>query len=140
MAEKTAINREKVATAPAAGLVVVNRHDWDVEASANNDTVEIGELPAYHRLLPEACSLFANAAAPAMTVDVCVVDDTNKLFAAAAIAGGAFQRVAFSAYALAETIGVAPINRKIFLKLNVAPATSPAGAKLTAQIASYATT
>lgn len=134
MAEKLASNRNKVASSPAAGIAVVNAHDWVVEASANGDTVVIGELPAYHRLVPELCSFTVDAAAPAMNVDVCVDDGTNPIFDNVAVVGGAFARTALTAFAAVAAKGVSQVNRKIYLLLNTAPAT--AGGKVTVQIGS----
>lgn len=135
MAEKLANNRNKVASSPAAGLVVVNNHEWDVEASTNGDTVLIGELPAYHQLLPEASCLIFDGDAAAMTADVCVEADANAIFAASATLGAAFTRVACTTYELSRTLGVSAVNRPIYLKLSAAPAA--AGGKVIASIASY---
>ncbi|MGH8073642.1 MAG: hypothetical protein ACREO4_06165 [Lysobacter sp.] len=135
MAEKLANNRNKVASSPAAGLVVVNNHEWDVEVAASGDTVLVGELPAYHQLLPEASCLIFDGDAAAMTLDVCVEADANTVFNDSATLGSAFTRVACSTYELARTLGVSPVNRSIYLKLGTAVAA--AGGKVIASIASY---
>lgn len=83
MALKYANNRNKVATAAKAGSVVVNQHEWDVEVSANLDKVYIGDLPAYHELLPELSNLIFDGATGAMTIDVTVEADAAGGFGVA---------------------------------------------------------
>lgn len=135
MAEKLAAKRNDTATGPAYGINVTNRHTWTVEAAANGDTVLIGELPGGHRLLPEACSVIANAAAPAMTIDVYVDTPASTLFDNVAIAGGAFARQALTAFAVAEAIGVSPLNRNVYLLLQAAPAAN--GGQVSVVLTSY---
>lgn len=211
-----ASGRNKVANAAKAGSPVVNQHVWDCVVGAANDKVYIGELPAYHELLPELSSLIF-AGAGAMTLDACVEADAAGGFgvASAAVtaggsgytsaptvtfadppnggvrakgtasittgavtgititdpgsgyltapaisfsggggtgasatatlgenaifdnsanpAGAAFTRVACTKYQLAKALGVAQVNRSIYLKLDTA---TVAGGQVIAQIAS----
>jgi hypothetical protein len=135
MAELLSINRGSVPTAPAANIVVVNSMDWDVVAAANGDTVYIGDLPAFHRILPEACSFIANGQTGAMNVDVCVGQASDVVHDNQAVVAATFARAAFSTFQKCYELGVSSVNRKVFLLLNTAP-TVPGG-KVTVSLAYY---
>jgi hypothetical protein len=136
MADKFANNRNRVAIAARAGGMVVNSHVWDAEISANGDKIYIGDLPAGHKLCPEASSLIFDGATGAMTLDVCVDVDGNPIFDNAATLATTFTRVACTTYQLAHTLGVSPLNRAIYLLLGTAVTVT--GGKVVANIASYA--
>ena len=143
MATVKAAGYANAATTAQANQILYNRGIWNVTVQADGTKVLIGKLPVGHRLLPELCSIFANAATPALVADVCVAADSNKLIAAATATGGAALRagVATSAapYVLAEALGVDYDNdRDIYLLLTDAPNTAPAGAKVVVNIASIA--
>lgn len=147
MAIKQALGRNRVASAPQAGLLVVNDLAWAVEAAAANDLVEIGELSANHKLFGEGCSLFAqldaNSKLAAQTFSVFVggengetVDNAdNTIFSGVAITADTAARTPLSLHLVAEKLGVSQVNRKIYLKLTAAPAT--AAGVITARIASF---
>jgi hypothetical protein len=135
------------ATAPAAGLAVVNDHRWDVAVGVNGDLVKIGELPAFHRLAPELCSFYAigvggNIAAATYDIFIPSAEGdaksaANTLFDNVAVVANTPARtaVAAAAFLLAEALGVAQVNRPIYLDLQAAPATAVGIIK--ARIASF---
>lgn len=126
----------RASSSAQANQPVFNRHVWDVTAQANADKVLLGVLPAGHRLHPEGSSLIANGATPAMTYDLCVGLDTNKVVTASAVTATTFKRDALALTVINETIGVDFDNdRDIYLLLSAAPAT--AGGKVIAIIASF---
>lgn len=133
MATLLANNRRKVATSSSAGQPVVNDHDWDVQAANNNDYVEIGELPANHKLHGEGCALYglldANNQLAAQTMTVFVGNPgeeatANILFSAVAFTADTASRSALSTFLPAIALGSSPVNRKIYAKLTAAPATA----------------
>lgn len=144
MATLLANNRRKVATSSSAGQPVVNDHDWDVQAASNNDYVEIGELPANHKLHGEGCAIYglldANNQLAAQTV-TCFVGEpgteaaANTLFSGIAFTADTAARTALSTFLAAMVLGSSPVNRKICLKLTAAPAT--ARGRIVARIATF---
>lgn len=137
MADLYASNRNKVASAGRAGEVVANPFVWDVEAAANGDKVFIGELPAFHRLLPEACNVIVDGDTTALNYDLVLEDDAGDvtLVNDQAVVAATFTRTAFSTFQACYEAGVKPTNRRIYVLLNTAP--TAAGGKVVANIASY---
>ncbi|MNV30280.1 hypothetical protein D3C71_1215430 [compost metagenome] len=134
MATKLAIGRNSCATAPSAGLLVVNDFSWPVEAAANNDLVLIGELPAYHKLHTQGSGLFAKLDAggklAAQNVSIYVpeaIDGVaaadNTVLAATAVVADTADFVPLTSHLVAEAIGSRPFNRPVYIKLGTAPAT-----------------
>lgn len=136
MATSKTTQANSYATAPAVGLAVVNDHRWDVAVGTNADLVKIGELPAFHRLLPEACAFYAigedgDIAAATYDVFIPTAEDGakaagNTLFDNIAVVADTPARTAVTAAAhlLAEALGVSTVNRPIYLDLQAAPATA----------------
>lgn len=133
MATLYATNRRKVAASSSAGQPVVNDHDWDVQAATNNDYVEIGEIPANHKIHGEGCSIYglldANNKLAAQTVTVFVGEPgeeaaSNTLFSGIAITADTELRTALSTFLATFKLGASPVNRKVHLKLTAAPATA----------------
>lgn len=119
--ELLANNRDLVPVAGAAGITITHDFVWDVVKAKNNDTVLLGYLPAFHQLDLAGCCLIADAAAPAMNVDVYVGDPANVLASSVAVTGSAFSRSEITGHEKAFGLGVAQVNRPIYLKLNTAP-------------------
>lgn len=131
----TAAGYNRVANSAQAYQPVINRHVWDVKPQANGDKVLLARLPAGHRIIPELTSVIANGATPALTYDLCVGVDGNKLITGDAVTAVTFKRTGTTAYALVETLGVDMDNdRDVYLLLPAAPAT--AGGKVILQLAS----
>ncbi len=135
MATKLAIGRNSGASAPAAGLLVVNDFAWPVEVAANNDLVLIGELPAFHKLSSQGCGLFVKADAAgklaAQNVSVFIPDTAdgaataeNTVLAATAVTADTAAFVPLTAHLVAEALGSRPYNRPVYVKLGTAPATA----------------
>ncbi len=135
MATKLAIGRNSAASAPAAGLQVVNDFSWPVEVAANNDVVLIGELPAFHKLNSLASGLFAKADAAgklaAQNVTVYIPDAVdgpataeNTVLAATAVTADTAAFAPLTAHLIAEALGSRPYNRPVYVKLGTAPATA----------------
>jgi hypothetical protein len=136
MATVKAAGYARASSSAQAGQPVINRHTWDVTAQADGDKVLIGVLPAGHRLHPEGSSLIANGATPAMTYDLCVGADANKVVTASAVTATTYKRDALATTVVNETIGVDFDNdRDIYLLLSDAPATGTG--KVIATIASF---
>jgi len=134
MSTKLATGRNSGASAPAAGLLVVNDFSWPVEAGADGDLVLIGELPAFHKLHSQGCGLFAKAVGgklAAQNVTVYIPDDLdgaaaapNTIIAATAVTADTQAFTAVSLHLVAEALGSKPVNRPVYVKLNTAPATA----------------
>ncbi len=131
MATKLAIGRNAGASAPAAGLLVVNDFSWPVEAAANNDLVLVGELPAFHKLSSQGSGLFAKAVGgklAAQNVTVYIPDALegavtadNTILGATAVTADTAAFVPITDHLTAEALGAKPFNRPVFVKLNTAP-------------------
>lgn len=132
------------ATSAQVGQVLINRGVWNCTVQAATDKVFIGKLPAGHRLVPELCSVFANASIPAVNYDLCVGSNSNVLLDGIAVTASTalvshLDTDAEALYATLETIGVDFNNdRDIYLLINSGAATAPAGSKVVAQLASIA--
>lgn len=124
------------ATSDRAGQVVVNDHRWDVAVKTNGDLIKIGELPAFHRLAPELCTLYAigvggNIAAATYDVFIPTAEGVAKsaattLFDNVAITANTpvATPATAAAHLLAEAMGVSSVNRPIYLDAQAAPATA----------------
>lgn len=134
MTTKLAIGRNSGATAPAAGLLVVNDFSWPVEAGANNDLVLVGELPAFHKLHTQGSGLFvkldAGGKLAAQNVSIYVPDAPegaatadNTILAATAVVADTAAFVPLTSHLVSEAIGSRPVNRPVYIKLGTAPAT-----------------
>lgn len=132
MAELLATKRANTPIGLNAGGVTQVQLPWDVVAASNNDTVYVGDLPAYHRLVPELTSVLADGSTPAMTYSLCVVSDSNALISGQAVTAATFNRTATTAYQLCHTLGVSDTNRKVYLKLTTAP--TSAGGQVIVQL------
>ena len=132
------------ATSAQVGQVLINRGVWNCTIQAANDKVFIGKLPAGHRLVPELCSVFANASIAAVNYDLCVGADTNNVLDGVAVTASTALVTHLDSddealYAKLETIGVDyNQDRDIYLLINSGAATAPAGSKVIAQLASIA--
>lgn len=138
MAELLAIERANTPTGQNAGGVTRVPLPWDVVAASNNDTVYVGDLPAFHHLVPELISVIADGATPAMTYSLCVDADANALISGQAITATTFNRTGTTAYQLCHTLGASGSNRKVYLKLTTAPTT--AGGRMIVNLAYAADT
>ncbi|MDR1076363.1 MAG: hypothetical protein LBL59_08745 [Xanthomonadaceae bacterium] len=138
MVIKTATGATAYATAPASGITVVNDYRWPIEVSANGDLIKIGELAAYHRILGAACGVFGLLDSLGKLVetgfDVYIPNDEtdgatddNTIFPGAGTVEDTETFTPFEEHLVAEKIGVAAVNRPIYLKITTAP-TAPQGA------------
>lgn len=137
------------ASAPAAGLLVINDFRWDIEAAANGDLIQIGELGGYHKLYGAGCAVFGLAddagKLSALDVDVIVSDGPddetptteNTIFDGVAVAADTPSHVALTAPLVAKNLGTKPENRPIYLVLNAEITAAAARGALVVQIASY---
>lgn len=122
MATINAAGYSRQAGSAQFGQAVKSQQVWNATAQANGDKVLIGRLLAGHRIDAAATELIFDGATGAMTVDVCVGDDANKVFDSVAILANTFGRSASTAYELALTLGVDySQDRDVYLLLEVAP-------------------
>lgn len=121
-----ASNYGTIAVSDRAGQVIQDRRKWAVSAHANNDQVLVGYLPAGHRLVKELCKFIADGNTPAMTLDVCIGNTTQKLNSAVAVTASTFLSQASTITdAVCETIGEQDdVNTDVFLNLTTAPTTA----------------
>jgi len=131
------ITADRIRVPDRAGELVINRYVWPVTAQSNGDAILIGYLPADTKLDAANSQVIGDGATGAMTFDVCVADDTNKVVAAQAVVAATFVRAAFSTYQLAETLATDSNNRAVYLLLSTAP--TVAGGKIIVDLASFAT-
>lgn len=145
MAKFNAPGSGAYASAPAAGLLVVNDHEWVVEPKANGDLVYIGDLPAHHKIFAEGCSVYAIETGvagdelAAMTFDVFVGEAktaANTVVDNLAVTADTGARSAFSTHLLCEALGASDVNRPIYLDFSAAPATREG--KIVVRMASFA--
>ncbi|HEY1034559.1 MAG TPA: hypothetical protein VGE09_06220 [Pseudoxanthomonas sp.] len=123
-------NAGAYATSDRAGQVVINDHQWDVEAGkTNGDYIKVGELPAYHQLDTALSEIFAIAEGgvlAAQNLDVFIGDTPtadNTVVDNLAVVANTEQRAAVSTHLAGYKLGVSSVNRPIYLLLNTAPAT-----------------
>lgn len=147
MATTKTLTAGSYATGNQAGEPVINDHKWDVEVKVNGDLIQVGELPAFHRLAPEGCRFYAlNRAGvlAAATYDVFIPTAegvakaaANTLFDNVAVVANTAQSVAPAAadFLVAEGLGVANVNRPIYIDAQAAPATAAGTIKV--RIASF---
>lgn len=135
MATKKLINADRIRVPDRAGVLIINRYEWPVEAAANGDNIVVGYLPANCRIHALASQVVANGQTPAMTLDVCVDTVDNKLVPAVAITANTFDQTAVTDYELCETLGTSTNNRPVILALRTAPTT--AGGKVIVDLAVY---
>lgn len=133
------------ASAPTAGLVVVNDHAWDVQAGlAAGDLIKIGEVPAFHKIHAEASSIYAEGASiAAQALDVYVGDTegdaettANTLVSGLSVTASTPARAALTTHLAAKALGAKAYNRPIYIKLTTAPAT--ASGSITLRLATFA--
>lgn len=132
MAELLATRRDEVPYSNKDGSPIVKQFPWDVVAASNNDTVHVGYLPAFHRLVPELCCAIADGSTPAFTYSLMIDNDTNALISGDAVTASTFKRTASGLTKVVQDIGVSAANRKVYFKLTTAPASG--GGKLIAQL------
>jgi hypothetical protein len=138
MSEITAAGYYQQANPDGAGEPVFTRHDWNCDVRAIGDKIKIGRLAAGNQIDIANCELIANGLQAAMTLDVCIDGDANKLFNAVALPDSTFGRYVSTAYQLGETLGVDyDRHRDVYLVVVAGAATAPAGGKVTVKLAQY---
>lgn len=144
MATLLANDRNKVASAPAAGLVVVNDHAWDIQVAASGDYIHIGHLPAYHKILAEASTFYAEGADLAAGTFTVFVGEPgeeaagNTLVSAEAVVADTPEADALVKLGAARSLGSSGDNRNIYIKLGAA--ITEAVGKVTLRLASFTAT
>lgn len=136
MATEKLTSANTYASGDRAGGLVVNDHRWDVSIKANGDLIQVGELPAFHRLAPEGCRFYAlnkAAALAAATYDVFIPTAEgvakaagNTVFDNVAVVANTPSSAAPAAadFLTAHLLGVSSVNRPIYIDAQAAPASA----------------